>query len=51
MDNRSVITFETDDKYIYLSANFDGNHFTAKVTLESIEKVARYIIQWIHSTK
>ena len=51
MNNRFVITFETDEKYLYLSTNFSENQFTTKVCLESIKKVARYVIQMFNSTK
>ena len=51
MDNHVVITFKTDNKYLHLSACVDENQFTIKVKLESIEKVARYIIQMIRSTR
>ena len=51
MNNHYVVTFESDDKYIYLSATFGGNQFTIKLKLESIEKVARYAIQMLHSAK
>ena len=51
MNNRFVITFETDEKYLYLSTDFGENQFTTKVCLESIKKVARYVIQMFNSTK
>ena len=51
MDNHVVITFKTDNKYLHLSACVGENQFTTKVKLESIEKVARYIIQMIRSAR
>lgn len=51
MNNRFVITFETDEKYLHLYTNFGDNQFTTKVKLESIKKVTRYIIQMLNSTK
>ena len=51
MDNHVVITFKTDTKYLHLSACVGENQFTAKVKLESIEKVARHIIQMIRSAQ
>ena len=51
MDNRIIITFESDNKYLYLSATFGENQLTTKVKLESIEKVTRYVIQMVHSAK
>ena len=51
MNNRFVITFESDNTYLYLSANFGDNLFTTKVKLESIKKVTCYIMQMLNSTK
>lgn len=51
MDNRFVVTFETDEQYLYLSTNFGENQFSTKIRLESIRKVARYIIQMFNSAK
>ena len=51
MNNRFVMTFETDEKYLYLSTNFGENQFSTKVRLESIKKVAYYIIQMFNSAK
>ena len=51
MKNRFVITLESDNTYLYLSANFGDNLFTTKVKLESIKKVTCYIMQMLNSAK
>ena len=51
VNNRFVITFESDNTYLYLSANFGDNLFTTKVKLESIKKVTCYIMQMLNSAK